>query len=76
MESLFSLYRERLKSKTSDLKSRLKNLNPEAVLQRGYAIITESARGTVITDPDVPEGTLLDAKFAKGVLQVKAMKRK
>ena len=76
MESLFSLYRERLKSRTSDLKSRLKNLNPESVLQRGYAIISDSMAGTVITDPDVPEGTLLDAKFAKGVLQVKAMKRK
>jgi hypothetical protein len=29
--------------------------------------------GTVVTDPDVPEGTLLDAKFAKGILQVKAL---
>lgn len=76
MESLFSLYRERLKSKTSDLKSRLKNLNPEAVLQRGYAIITESMAGTIVTGPDVPEGTLLDAKFAKGILQVKALRRK
>jgi exodeoxyribonuclease VII large subunit len=76
MESLFSLYMERLKSRTSDLKSRLKNLNPEAVLQRGYAIISDTMSGIVVTDPDVPEGTLLDAKFAKGVLQVKALRRK
>ncbi len=76
MESMFGLYTEKLKSKASDLKSRLKNLNPESVLQRGYAIIIDSMSGTVITDPDVVEGTLLDAKFAKGVLQVKALKRK
>jgi exodeoxyribonuclease VII large subunit len=76
MESMFGLYTEKLKSKASDLKSRLKNLNPESVLQRGYAIIIDSMSGAVITDPDVVEGTLLDAKFAKGVLQVKALKRK
>ncbi len=76
MENALNLFTEKMKSKALELKSRLKNLNPEAVLERGYAIITSSSDGSVVSNPDVPEGTLLDAKFAKGVLQVKVMNRK
>ncbi|HCE45378.1 MAG TPA: exodeoxyribonuclease VII large subunit [Lentisphaeria bacterium] len=76
MENSLKFFTERMKSKSLELKSRLKNLNPEAVLERGYVIITSSSDGVVVSSPDVPEGTLLDAKFAKGVLQVKAIHRK
>ncbi|OGV37045.1 MAG: hypothetical protein A2X48_04335 [Lentisphaerae bacterium GWF2_49_21] len=76
MENSLKFFIEKLKSKSTEFKSRLRNLNPEAVLERGYVIVTSSADGTVVTSPDVPEGTLLDAKFAKGVLQVKALRKK
>ncbi|MFZ2654071.1 MAG: exodeoxyribonuclease VII large subunit [Victivallales bacterium] len=76
MENSLKFFTERMKSKSLELKSRLKNLNPEAVLERGYVIVTSSSDGRVVTSPDIPEGTLLDAKFAKGILQVKTLRKK
>ncbi len=76
MESSITFFTERMKARASELKSRLKNLNPDAVLDRGYVIMTFSEDGKVVASPDVPEGTLLDAKFAKGVLQVKSLQKK
>ncbi len=50
------------------LQASLESLNPEAVLQRGYAIVTD-ADGRVVTDPaQAPPSSRIRARVARGIL--------
>jgi exodeoxyribonuclease VII large subunit len=47
----------------------LTQLSPLKILERGYAIVTDAA-GRVLTDPaQVPAGSVIEARLAKGSLQ-------
>jgi exonuclease VII large subunit len=50
------------------LEGRLKNLNPSAVLQRGYSIL--SHQGKTVTSAAIPEGTALTAQVADGKIDL------
>jgi exodeoxyribonuclease VII large subunit len=44
--------------------------NPEAILQRGYAIVTYG--GTILRDPDaVPAGAVVEARIARGTISAR-----
>ncbi len=50
------------------LHARIESLNPDAVLQRGYAIVTD-AEGRVVTDPaQAPAPSRIRARLARGIL--------
>ena len=61
---------ERLKARVSGIDGRLKALNPLAVLDRGYSVITDVQTGAAVLDPDVPSGTKLSARVAHGHLDL------
>ncbi len=48
----------------------LKNMDPKAVLLRGYSIILERSSGKTITSPDIPPGTPLKGILAEGELEM------
>jgi exodeoxyribonuclease VII large subunit len=50
------------------LEGRLKNLNPTAVLHRGYSIL--SYQGKPVTSVDIPIGTTLSAQVADGTMDL------
>ena len=50
----------------------LKNLNPEAILNRGYSILLTKTGKAVRSPKDAPAGTPLTAKLAEGTLNVRA----
>ena len=50
------------------LEGRLKNLNPTAVLQRGYSIL--SYQGKPVTSIDIPIGAALSAQVADGTIDL------
>jgi exodeoxyribonuclease VII large subunit len=63
-----ALLRERLQGRTKALH----NANPEALLQRGYAIVTHTTDGTLITDAnDVPPGTAISIRLKTGELKAR-----
>jgi exodeoxyribonuclease VII large subunit len=52
------------------LKARLDGNDPEALLKRGYAIVT--AGGRLVRDPaDAPPGTAIAAQLARGTLRAR-----
>lgn len=52
------------------LKARLDGNDPEALLKRGYAIVT--AGGRLVRDPaDAPPGTAIEAQLARGTLHAR-----
>jgi exodeoxyribonuclease VII large subunit len=53
------------------LTARLDGKDPEAILQRGYAIVTR-ADGAIVRDPDELEiGALIAARVARGTLSAR-----
>ncbi len=50
------------------LEGRLKNLNPTAVLKRGYSIL--SHQGKTVTSADIPIGAALTAQVADGTIDL------
>ncbi len=57
-------------NRLTQLNTRFESFDPEALLQRGYAIVTVGDR--VLTDPaDAPPGTPIEAKLARGVLRAR-----
>ncbi|MEY4418222.1 MAG: exodeoxyribonuclease large subunit [Actinomycetota bacterium] len=53
-------------------RSLLRSLSPQSTLDRGYSVIRNSA-GQVVTDPkDVPSGTELNLRMAKGEIKATA----
>jgi exodeoxyribonuclease VII large subunit len=54
--------------------ARLHALNPTAVLSRGYAILTETATGTLVTGPGLPPGTAVRARLANGEISLTVAK--
>lgn len=71
METAVRFASERFAHKIMELNGRLKTLNPKAVLERGYAILTEKETNKIIMSPDIPEGTPVTAFLAKGTLDLK-----
>lgn len=56
------------------LASRLKVLNPNQILERGYAIVSREADGRVITDTsEIREGEKLQVRVKNGTFGVKAV---
>ncbi len=57
---------ERAGQKILNLEGRLAAMSPENVLRRGYAILTESDSGKIITAPGLPPATKVTARVAGG----------
>lgn len=61
---------ERRRADLATWQARLGGNNPEALLQRGYAIVT--AGGRLVRDPaDAPPGTAIEAQVARGTLRAR-----
>lgn len=60
---------EKLSSKLNHLDSGLKNLNPKAVLKRGYSIILDRDTGKTVMQ-QVPPGTKLKGLLAEGEINM------
>jgi exodeoxyribonuclease VII large subunit len=57
-------------NRLAQLNTKFESLDPEALLQRGYAIVMVGDR--VLTDPaDAPPGTRIEAKLARGVVRAR-----
>lgn len=57
-------------ARLATLKARFEGNDPEALLKRGYAIVT--AGGRLVRDPaDAPPGTVIAAKLARGTLRAR-----
>lgn len=69
-----SIVVERAGAKLGQFNGRLKALNPIAVLERGYAILTDKRTGKTVADINIPPGTLLKALLAKGTLNLSVIK--
>jgi len=64
---------ERLTRRLEVACAHLDGKNPEAILQRGYAIVT--CAGTIVRDPAaVPRGALVEARVARGTLAARVEK--
>jgi len=63
---------ERARRRLERAEARLHALNPEAVLARGYAILTEARTGRVVADPGLAAGTPVRARIAAGELDLVA----
>ncbi len=64
----FALIRERLKARTSALNA----ASPQAILARGYAIVTRSDTGSVITtEKEAPPGTGVTLRLKDGELKAR-----
>ena len=70
METSVLFQCERFKSRISGLEGRLNALNPLAVLERGYSVLTDKKSGQPIVDANVLPGTKLSARVAHGILDV------
>jgi exodeoxyribonuclease VII large subunit len=63
-----ALIRERLKARTSALNA----ASPQAILARGYAIITRSDTGAIVTtEKDAPPGTGVTVRLQEGELKAR-----
>jgi exodeoxyribonuclease VII large subunit len=61
---------ERRRARLATLAAQLNGNDPEALLQRGYAIVT--AGGRLVRDPaDAPPGTAIAAQLARGTLRAR-----
>lgn len=61
-------------ARVSSLASRLKVLNPNQILERGYAIVSREADGRVITDArEIKAGEKLQVRVKTGVFGVKTV---
>jgi exodeoxyribonuclease VII large subunit len=57
-------------NRLAQLNTKFESYDPEALLQRGYAIVTVGDR--VLTDPaDAPPGTRIEAKLARGSVRAR-----
>lgn len=64
-------YLQRLRYQRDILQERLKNLDPQAILDRGYAAILDD-EGTIIKSKDeLPSGETIIIRFADGMVSVK-----
>lgn len=61
---------ERLGNTVSSLDQRLAALNPDNVLKRGYAMLTDRSTGKTISSAAVASGTMVDAKVADGTIEL------
>jgi exonuclease VII large subunit len=64
------LNNERAGQQILNLEGRLAAMSPEKVLQRGYAILTESATGKIITQPGLPAAARVKAMVAGGSINL------
>lgn len=62
------------KSRLAGLSASLIALDPTAILQRGYAIVTDGAGKPVMDADAVRDGELLSAQLAKGLVDVRVEK--
>jgi exodeoxyribonuclease VII large subunit len=61
---------ERRRARLATLAAQLHGNDPEALLQRGYAIVTSGGR--LVRDPaDAPPGTAIEAQLARGTLRAR-----
>ncbi len=65
--------RNQLNTRLEQLSGRLYAMSPAAVLQRGYAVITDPETGKVVRSPKVPAGKNLTALVAEGILNISAV---
>lgn len=65
-----SMKLERVKRKFEILIGKLETISPKAVLQRGYSILRVKKTNTIITSPDLPDGTLVNAILKEGALDL------
>jgi exodeoxyribonuclease VII large subunit len=66
LQSAVRMRRERLEARLGALTQNLAHLNPQAVLERGYAIVT-SADGAIVQDASgLAVGDGVDLAFARG----------
>jgi len=63
---------DKAKAGLDKLLAALRNLDPKAVLERGYSIILERSSGKTVTSPEIPPGTPLKAILAKGELDLRS----
>jgi exodeoxyribonuclease VII large subunit len=57
-------------NRLAQLRATFEAYDPEALLQRGYAIVTVGDR--VLTDPaDAPPGTRIEAQLARGTVRAR-----
>ena len=70
MESIVLFKLEMLNSKLTGIEGRLRALNPLAVLDRGYSILTDKDSGDPIVNTNVKSGTKLTAQVAQGRFDV------
>jgi len=61
---------ERMNNAVSGLDQRMAALNPDNVLKRGYAMLTDRMTGKTISSTTVAPGTLVDAKVANGTIEL------
>jgi len=70
------LYMKNARTRFDALSQRIHDLNPRAILARGYSITSRSATGTVITDSSaVSPGDALSITLHKGGLDVSVVNR-
>jgi len=63
---------DKAKANLDKLMAALRNLDPKAVLERGYSIIVERSSGKTVTSPKIPSGTPLKAILAEGELDMRS----
>ncbi|MCQ2981273.1 MAG: exodeoxyribonuclease VII large subunit [Treponemataceae bacterium] len=64
------------KTEIQKLIIQLEAINPQAVLDRGYSMVTDSTTGAVIRDADmIPEGTAITIRPQKGIIQATVHKK-
>ena len=61
------------KMKLERLTAALSALDPEKLLERGYALVFDPASGLPVTTSKIPSGTDLTLRFADGSLPVKTL---
>jgi exodeoxyribonuclease VII large subunit len=72
LDSLPNTSIDKAKAKFDKTMAALRNLDPKAVLQRGYSIILERDSGKTVTSPNIPTQTPLKAILAKGELNMRS----
>jgi len=70
MENAARFKGEKLKSSLAGLEGRLRALDPHAVLERGYSILTDKETGKTVLNADLKSGTKLSARVAHGELNL------
>ncbi len=72
----FSSYFKERKAETESLAQRLRDLNPDNILKRGYSITVKKSTNEVVTDPNrVALDELLLIKLHEGELEVSVRKK-